>query len=306
LTGGIVKELDQQTFVNAYGGVEYLPGYRIKWLARVVYSKWFEFTIAAVILTNAVALGILTLPGLSGDAIRSATDIDTFAFWIYVGELCLRIASYGKKPWMFFSRGWNVFDFVVIGLSPFFQGQSTVLRLLRLFRLIRIFRFLPEVRILSTSIMKSIPPLLSMSVLITLLLFLYGMAGVYLFGAEAPVSWGNIGVSMKSLFILLTLENFPIYLEEGLAISPWALPFFLSYVFLIVFTVLNVLIGIVLNAMDEARQEDKSADREHKQLERIVGSLERVISDGKTSENELDFLRGELAKLKQLREPKSD
>lgn len=301
-----MKELDQQTFVNAYGGVEYLPGYRIKWLARVVYSKWFEFTIAAVILTNAVALGILTLPGLSGDAIRSATAIDTFAFWIYVGELCLRIASYGKKPWMFFSRGWNVFDFVVIGLSPFFQGQSTVLRLLRLFRLIRIFRFLPEVRILSTSIMKSIPPLLSMSVLITLLLFLYGMAGVYLFGAEAPVSWGNIGISMKSLFILLTLENFPVYLEEGLAISPLALPFFLSYVFLIVFTVLNVLIGIVLNAMDEARQEDKSADREHKQLERIVGSLERVISDGKTSENELDFLRGELAKLKQLREPKSD
>ena len=301
-----MKELDQQTFVNAYGSVEYLPGYRIKWLARIVYSKWFEFTIAAVILTNAVALGILTLPGLSEDSIRSATVVDTVAFWVYVVELCLRIASYGKKPWMFFSRGWNVFDFVVIGLSPFFQGQSTVLRLLRLFRLIRIFRFLPEVRILSTSIMKSIPPLLSMSVLITLLLFLYGMAGVYLFGAEAPVSWGNIGISMKSLFILLTLENFPVYLEEGLAISPLALPFFLSYVFLIVFTVLNVLIGIVLNAMDEARQEDKSADREHKQLERIVGSLERVISDGKTSENELDFLRGELAKLKQLREPKPD
>ena len=301
-----MKELDQQTFVNAYGGVEYLPGYRIKWLARIVYSKWFEFTIAAVILTNAVALGILTLPGLNEESVRSATVVDSVAFWIYVMELCLRIASYGKKPWMFFARGWNIFDFVVIGLSPFFQGQSTVLRLLRLFRLIRIFRFLPEVRILSTSIIKSIPPLLSMSVLITLLLFLYGMAGVYLFGAEAPVTWGNIGISMKSLFILLTLENFPIYLEEGLAISPLAIPFFLSYVFLIVFTVLNVLIGIVLNAMDEARQEDKSADREHNQLAKIVGSLERVIADGKTSENELDFLRGELAKLKQLREPKPD
>jgi voltage-gated sodium channel len=301
-----MKELDQQTFVNAYGGVEYLPGYRIKWLARIVYSKWFEFTIAAVILTNAVALGILTLPGLSEESARSASAVDSVAFWIYVFELCLRIASYGKKPWMFFARGWNIFDFVVIGLSPFFQGQSTVLRLLRLFRLIRIFRFLPEVRILSTSIMKSIPPLLSMSVLITLLLFLYGMAGVYLFGAEAQVSWGNIGISMKSLFILLTLENFPLYLEEGLAISPLAIPFFLSYVFLIVFTVLNVLIGIVLNAMHEARQEDKSADREHNQLAKIVGSLERVIADGKTSENELDFLRGELAKLKQLREPKSD
>jgi len=301
-----MKDLDRQTFVNAYGGVEYLPSYRIKWLARLVYSKSFEFTIAAVILTNAVALGILTMPGLSEGIVRSAITLDVVAFWVYVVELSLRIASYGKKPWMFFSKGWNIFDFIVIGLSPFFQGQSTVLRLLRLFRLIRIFRFLPEVRILSTSIMKSIPPLLSMSVLITLLLFLYGMAGVYVFGAEAPESWGNIAISMKSLFILLTLENFPVYLEEGLLISPLALPFFLSYVFLIVFTVLNVLIGIVLNAMDEARAEDKSAEREHDQLEKIVESLERFIADGKTSENELDFLRGQLAKLKQSREPKSE
>ena len=301
-----MKDLDRQTFVNAYGGVEYLPSYRIKWLARLVYSRWFEFTIAAVILLNAIALGVLTLPCLSAGTVQSALTIDTIAFWIYVVELALRITSYGKKPWMFFSKGWNIFDFIVIGLSPFFQGQSTVLRLLRLFRLIRIFRFLPEVRILSTSIMKSIPPLLSMSVLITLLLFLYGMAGVYVFGAEAPESWGNIAISMKSLFILLTLENFPVYLEEGLLISPLALPFFLSYVFLIVFTILNVLIGIVLNAMDEARAEDKSAEREHDQLEKIVASLERFIADGKTSENELDFLRGQLAKLKHMREPKSE
>jgi voltage-gated sodium channel len=301
-----MKDLDQQTFVNAYGSVEYLPSYRIRWLARLVYSKGFEFTIAAVILLNAFALGYLTLPGTSSEARSSALAIDSLAFWIYVVELTLRIASYGRKPWMFFTRGWNVFDFVVIGLSPFLQGQSTVLRLLRLFRLIRIFRFLPEVRILSSSILRSIPPLMSMSVLIALLLFLYGMAGVYLFGAEAPESWGHIGVSMKSLFILLTLENFPVYLEEGLAISPLALPFFSTYVFLIVFTVLNVLIGIVLNAMDEAREEDKKTSKEHNQLAKIVASLERVIADGRTTENELDFLRGELAKLKQIREPKSD
>jgi len=304
-SGESMKKIEQ-TIVNAYGGVEYLPSYRIKWLARMVYSKWFEFLIAAVILTNAIALGILTLPGLSAEAERAAVQIDAVAFWVYVVELCLRLASYGTKPWMFFTKGWNIFDFMVIGLSPFFQGQSTVLRLLRLFRLLRIFRFLPEVRILSTSILKSIPPLLSMSVLITLLLYLYGMAGVYLFGEEAPLAWGDIGASMKSLFILLTLENFPVYLEEGLLISPLALPFFLSYVFLIVFTVLNVLIGIVLNAMDEARQEDKTANKEHSQLSKIVASLERVIADGKTSQTEVDFLKAELAKLKQLREPKPD
>jgi len=294
------------TIVDAYGEIQYLPSYRIKWLSALVYSKGFEFALAAVILTNAISLGILTLPGLSESATRSAILVDNIAFWIYVGELVLRIISYGKKPWMFFSRGWNIFDFLVIGLAPFFQGQSTVLRLLRLLRLLRIFRFLPEVRILSTSIIKSVPPLMSMSVLIALLLFLYGMAGVYLFGAGAPEAWGNIGSSMKSLFILLTLENFPLYLEEGLDISPLAIPYFLSYVFLIVFTVLNVLIGIVLNAMDEARQEDKSLAKESKHLTKIVASVERIIADGRTSATEVEFLRGELAKLKQIRNPKSD
>jgi voltage-gated sodium channel len=73
-----------------------------------------------------------------------------------------------------------------------------------------------------------------------------------------------------------------------------------------VFTVLNVLIGIVLNAMDEAREEDKSANKEHTQLSKIVSSPERVIADGKTSQTELDFLKGELAKLKQMREPKPE
>ena len=306
LTKQIFGDKSDVTIIDAYGEIQYLPAYRVKWLAVLVYSKGFEFALAAVILTNAFALGILTMPGLSKTAAEYATLVDNVAFWIYVVELLIRIVSYGKKPWMFFSRGWNIFDFLVIGLAPFFQGQSTVLRLLRLLRLLRIFRFLPEVRILSASIVKSVPPLMSMSVLIALLLFIYGMAGVYLFGQAAPEAWGDIGTGMKSLFILLTLENFPIYLEEGLNISPLALPYFLSYVFLIVFTVLNVLIGIVLNAMDEARQEDKTVGKESKQLAKIVESVERIIKDGKTSTYEIEYLRSELAKLKQIRNPKSE
>jgi voltage-gated sodium channel len=210
---------------------------------------------------------------------------------IYVIELILRLISYGKKPWKFFKEGWNVFDFVIIGLTPFFQGQTAVIRLLRLMRLIRIFRFLPEVRILSASIVKSIPPLLSMSVLIGMLLFLYGMAGYYFFGADAPESWGNIGLSMKSLFILLTLENFPVYLEEAMLINALALPFFLSYVFLIVFTVLNVLIGIVLNAMDEARTEDQTQRRQVAELNELASKAELLESSNSATQLEIQQIR---------------
>ncbi|CAB4638518.1 unannotated protein [freshwater metagenome] len=167
-------------------------------------------------------------------------------------------------------------------------------------RLVRIFRFLPEVRILSASIVKSIPPLMSMTVLITLLLFLYGMAGFYLFGGQAPESWGNIGLSMKSLFILLTLENFPVYLEEAMLLSPLAIPFFLSYVFLIVFTVLNVLIGIVLNAMDEAREEDKTQKIQVRELNELSTKINSLESGDLNVTREIEKLRSDISKIESV------
>jgi voltage-gated sodium channel len=237
------------------------------------------------------------MPNLSPETVALANNIDLVAYGIYVLELLLRLVSYGKKPWRYFKEGWNVFDFVVIGLTPFFQGQTAVIRLLRLMRLVRIFRFLPEVRILSASIVKSIPPLLSMSVLISMMLFLYGMAGHYAFGVEAPQSWGNIGLSMKSLFILLTLENFPIYLEEAMLISPLAIPFFLSYVFLIVFTVLNVLIGIVLNAMDEARAEDRTQRAQVEELNKLAFQADQLKSSDSETQEEIRKIRERISQI---------
>lgn len=285
------KDSTKASYVRAYGKVKEIEAYRIKPLARLVYSTPFELFISGVIIVNAVCLAILTMPNLSSETVFLVNNIDLVAYGIYVFELVLRLVSYGKKPWRFFKEGWNIFDFVVIGLTPFFQGQTAVIRLLRLLRLVRIFRFLPEVRILSTSIVKSIPPLLSMSVLVTMMLFLYGMAGHYAFGADAPQSWGDIGLSMKSLFILLTLENFPIYLEEAMLISPLAIPFFLSYVFLIVFTVLNVLIGIVLNAMDEARTEDRTQRAQVAELNELASKAEQLSSSDSDTQEEIRRIR---------------
>ena len=291
------KDSKKVSYVRAYGKVKEIEAYRIKPLARLVYSTQFELFISGVIIVNAVCLAILTMPNLSPETIALINNIDLVAYAVYVFELVLRLVSYGKKPWRFFKEGWNIFDFVVIGLTPFFQGQTAVIRLLRLLRLVRIFRFLPEVRILSASIVKSIPPLLSMTVLISMMLFLYGMAGHYAFGVEAPQSWGNIGLSMKSLFILLTLENFPIYLEEAMLISPLAIPFFLSYVFLIVFTVLNVLIGIVLNAMDEARTEDRTQRAQVAELNDLASKAEQLSSSDTVTQEEIQKIRERISQI---------
>lgn len=286
--------------VKAYGEVLELPDYRIHWLSKVVYSSPFELAIAFVILVNAIALGLLTMPGVEGSTRQAFETLDNLALYVYSVELVLRLISYGKKPWEFFRRSWNVFDFAIIALSPMFAGQIVILRLLRLLRLIRIFRFLPEVRVLTLSIIRSLPPLLSMGVLIFLALFIYGMAGVYIFGEDLPVHWGNISIALTTLFILLTLENFPMYLEEAVLISPWALPFFLSYIFVIVFTVLNVLIGIVLNAMDEARSENRKRIEKIKQLDEIVHEVDDITADGKITEEEILKLRSKIQMLERI------
>ena len=289
------RNFEARNFVKAYGQVIELKEYRIKWLARIVYSSQFELVIAFIILVNAVSLALLTMPDIDPEVRKTLGELDTFALYIYLVELIMRLVSYGKKPWEFFKQGWNVFDFTIVVLSfGVFTGETIILRLLRIFRLIRIFRFLPEVRVLTSSVVKSLPPLMSVGVLIFLALFIYGMAGVYLFGEELPDSWGNITLALTSLFILLTLENFPNYLEEAVEISPWALPFYLSYIFIVVFTVLNVLIGIVLNAMDEAREENKERKRKMIELDTIVHEVDDITADGKVTEEEIGRLREQL------------
>ena len=275
---------------------------RIKWLTNIVYSSPFELFIAFVILVNATSLAILTMPELDESVRRACEQIDLVCFAIYAVELVMRLISYGKRPWDFFKTGWNVFDFLVIAASPIFAGQTVVLRLLRLLRLFRIFRFLPEVRVLTTSIVRSLPPLMSLAVLIFVALFMYGMVGHYLFGDQDADNWGSITRAMTSLFILLTLENFPNYLEAGVAVSPWALPYFLSYVFVVVFTVLNVLIGVVLNAMDEAREENRERAKRLGQLTEIVDEVETMTEDGKISAEEMKKLREKVARMERILE----
>ena len=286
--------------VKAYGEIIEIPEYRIFWLSRIVYSSPFELSIAFVILLNAISLGVLTMPGLSDGARESFEAFDRLALYVYTAELILRMISYGSKPLEFFRRGWNIFDFLIVALSPIFAGQTVVLRLLRLLRLIRIFRFLPEVKVLTLSIVRSIPPLLSMSVLIFLALFIYGMAGVYLLGDELPLHWGDITIALTTLFILLTLENFPVYLEEAILVSPLALPFFLSYIFIVVFTVLNVFIGIVLNAMDEARSENREKLEKLKKLDELALEVDNMTVDGKVTDQEILVLREKLAALEAM------
>jgi voltage-gated sodium channel len=283
-----------------------LPAYRVQWLARLMYGNVFEFVVLAVIIANAAALAALTFDDLDPHVAEVAHAIDQFAIYFYASELALRIVSYGRKPWMFFVNPWNVFDFLVVGLIPFLNDGTVIFRLVRLLRLLRIFRFLPEARILMLSMVKSVAPLANLAVLIGFLMFIYAMAGVYLFGADLPDRWGNIGLAMLTLTVMLTLENFPDSFLGALEVSPFALLYFLSYMFFIVFTVLNVLIGIVINAMDQAREEvakapDVVGDPASSPHDDEIEALRRRIADlevgARVSPDHLRRIREELDRL---------
>ena len=233
-------------------------------LARLVDSEPFNLAIAGVIVVNAIVLGLETFPAVMESYSDLLVTINSVLYGIFVVELVLRIASYGRRPWDFFKSGWNVFDFIIIGgaLIPGLRDNAQILRLLRLGRIVRLIRFLPDARVLIYSVVRSIPPLGSIVVLTFLLVFVYGMLGWSLFGEALPQSWGTVTRSMLTLFVLLTLENFPTYLEEASAVSPWATVFFVSYVLIAAFVIFNLLIGIIISSMEEAREREARIELE--------------------------------------------
>jgi voltage-gated sodium channel len=244
-------------------------------LRRLVDSPAFTGAVVAVILLNALVLGLQTYPRLEQDYGELLDLVNGLCLAFFVVEMTLRIASYLPRPWNFFREGWNVFDFLAVGLAfvPGLQSNSTVLRLARLARIVRVVHLLPDVRILITAVIRSLPPLVSMAILTTLILFVYGMVGWQLFGDELPEDWGTIGEAMLSLFVMLTLEDFPQYMDAGMEIHPWSWVFFVSFILVAAFIVINVLIGIVLNSLEEARELER---RESLAPGEAVPVLERI------------------------------
>ena len=274
-------------------------------LSRVVDSSLFAGVVFVVILANAVVLGMQTYEGLTREHGRLLDLLNEIFLGIFVAELALRIAAYGRRPQDFFRDGWNVFDFLVVGAAfvPGLRENTTLLRLARLVRVVRVVRLLPDLRVLVIAIARSLPPLASMTILTTIILFVYGMVGWLLFADEDPATWGDIGQAMLTLFVLLTLENFPEQLQAGMEIHPWSWIYFVSFALIAAFIVLNVLIGVVLHSMEEAREIERSergrqGEREpDRALDALAGlSLGTLSSRIATLRAALDELEAELAR----------
>ncbi|HEY8467343.1 MAG TPA: ion transporter [Solirubrobacterales bacterium] len=242
---------------------------------RIADSGLFQGFILLVIVLNAIALGVQTYdisPGLNS----ALTTIDDVFLAIFTVEIAIRVVAFGRAPWDFFRDGWNLFDFVVVGVAyvPFLRENITMLRVVRLLRVVRVLTVLPDLRILVRAMVRSIPPIVSLLVLTILIMYLYGMLGWILFGEEDPENWGNIGDALISTFTMLTLENWPALLEAGMEIHPWSWVFFVSYVLIASFLVINILIAIIINSMEEVHEAERAAERAKQREEAEAGGRE--------------------------------
>jgi voltage-gated sodium channel len=226
--------------------------------ARIANSGRFQGFIVGVILANAIVLGLQTYDAIEREAGDLLVTLDTVFLGVFVVELLIRIVAYGPRYRDFFREGWNVFDFVVIGAAflPGLRENATLLRLIRLLRVVRVVSVLPDLRVLVRGMVRSLLPIGTMAIVGILLLYVYGMVGWILFHEELPGEWGTIGDSMLTLFVVMTLENFPQYMEEATRVHPQAWIFFVSFVLLASFLVINVLIAIIINSIEEARRDE--------------------------------------------------
>lgn len=250
--------------------------HRIPAIARIVDSGKFQGFIFVVIVLNAIVLGLETYNGITdryGDTLYLLNEI---FLGIFIVEVSLRIASYGKEPWNYFRNGWNVFDFVVV-FAVFIPGvrqNASVLRLVRLLRVVRVVSVLPDLRVLISGMGRALPPIASMAAMAVLLLFIYGMVGWKIFGEELPERWGDIGSAMLTLFTVLTLEGWNEILFAGQEVTRWSWVFFVSFVLIASFLLINILIAIIINAVEEARD----AERTHEAEERLQAAQEAGIA----------------------------
>ena len=161
----------------------------------------------------------------------------------------------------FLRDGWNMFDFLVVALSlmPGVGVFATVARIARVLRVARLVSVSPKLRLIVGTMMRSIPSLLHVSLLLGLLLYVYAVVGVNLFSTHDPSHWGSLRAALLTLFQILTLEGWVEVQDAVMAEAPWAWIYFSSFVVVAVFVVVNLFIAVVLNNLDEIREEDRQA-----------------------------------------------
>ncbi|MGO4458984.1 ion transporter [Streptomyces sp. M-16] len=267
---------------------------------RIAEDPSFGMAVFVVILLNAGLMGAETYSGLA-DAHRRVLQLaESGCLTLFTLEMLLRLGAYADRPKAFFRDPWNIFDLLIVASAflPFLRENTTVLRLLRLARVLRTARFLPHLRILLLAVGRSLPGTASFLFVGALVLYVYAMVGWVCFAQSDPGHYGSIGRAMLTLFLLTTLDGLTDAVRAGLEISRFSIVYYASYALLASFVLVNVLIGVVLNSLDEAREMEEAEARARERAANDTDPADEVRDRIVAARLALDDLEASLSQLR--------
>ena len=231
------------------------------WSRAVAEDSRFQHAVLGLIALNAVVMGLETSPALASAYAPAFWWFHALVQAAFVVEIGIRLLAHGARPAAFFRDGWNTFDFAVVAaaLVPAVGPLATIARLARLLRIARLVSTVPELRLIVGTMLRSIPAMGHVLMLLGLLLYGYGIVGVSLFGSHDPARWGSLGRALMTLFEVMTLEGWVEMMEASLAASPWAWLFYVSFIVIAVFIVVNLFIAVVINNLDATKAAEAAA-----------------------------------------------
>lgn len=237
-----------------------------KHLQNFIESKHTTNFILAVIIYNSILLGMLTYPHLCekiGDFMQISCNICVIIFSI---EIFIKLFVYGKN---FFKDSWNIFDFILVAMSWVPTGgvfsSLRAFRILRALRALRLVVHFEKLRIIVQAIIESIPNVCWTSLLLLLVFYIFAIMGTTIFSVDFPEFFGSIGKSMYSLFQIMTLESWSMGIARPvIKVFPYAWIYFVSFILISSFVVMNVIVGIVVSAIAELNEKAKQEKYEKK------------------------------------------
>jgi len=254
-------------------------------ITAVHENKLFQASIIVVILVSALVIGVHTYE-VRPAWMNVLAVLDTGVTLFFLFEILVRMAAEPGGIRAFFRGGWNVFDFVIVTMSlvPLEGSQMVLLgRLLRIFRILRLVSLIPELRVLLSALVKAIPRMGYVALLMFIIFYIYGAFGSLLFEGINPVLWGDIAISMLTLFRVVTFEDWTDVMYETMDVYPLSWLYFLSFIFLAAFVFLNMMIGVVVDVIHREHEahileelEEPERDRHAVQTQMLEARLERI------------------------------
>ena len=245
----------------------------LPFIQRIVRAPVFEYSIILLILLSALILGLRTSPAIAaqyGDLLDLGSNI---VLAVFIVEAILKMIALAPRSHRYFLDGWNVFDFLIIvfSLVPATGSFAMIARLARLLRVLRLISAIRDLRLITAALLRSIPGVGNVVMLTSVIVYIYAIVGNQIFGEHDPDNWRNLGVSALTLFQIITLEGWNEVLRTAMELNSLAWIYFVSFVIICTFVVINLFIAIIINNLEEAKLDQLPT--EHMTAEDILREL---------------------------------